>query len=152
MPRARRRRKDSFIREHSLSLAAAGILAVWIGLYTVWDPATHLGSFFGNAIADWSGVVVMVFATKFLFEKGSAESRPPPKHILHSIWYSLLDHSLSVFLVVTGIGWIAVYAAMPADSKWGQVVGNIVSEWTQILGLVVLTKKLIERGSKESSR
>jgi hypothetical protein len=39
---------------------------------------------------------------------------------------------------------------MNPDAKWGQVVGNIVSEWTQILGLVVLTKKLIERGSKES--
>jgi hypothetical protein len=31
-------------------------------------------------------------------------------------------------------------------------VGNIVSEWTQILGLVLLTKKLIEAGSKESDR
>jgi hypothetical protein len=30
------------------------------------------------------------------------------------------------------------------------VVGNIVSEWTQILGVVLLTKYLVERGSKES--
>jgi len=30
------------------------------------------------------------------------------------------------------------------------VVGNIVSEWTQIIGLVLLTKKLVETGSKES--
>jgi hypothetical protein len=29
-------------------------------------------------------------------------------------------------------------------------VGNIVSEWTQSLGVVLLTKKLIEEGSKES--
>jgi hypothetical protein len=29
-------------------------------------------------------------------------------------------------------------------------VGNIVSEWTQIIGLVLLTKKLVEVGSKES--
>jgi hypothetical protein len=29
-------------------------------------------------------------------------------------------------------------------------VGNIVSEWTQILGLVLLTKRLMESGSKES--
>jgi hypothetical protein len=34
----------------------------------------------------------------------------------------------------------------------GQVVGNIVSEWKQIIGLVLLTKRLIERRSKESSR
>jgi hypothetical protein len=29
-------------------------------------------------------------------------------------------------------------------------VGNIVSEWTQLLGLVLLTKRLIEEKSKES--
>ena len=39
-----------------------------------------------------------------------------------------------------------------AQGKWNQVVGNIVSEWTQIIGLVLLTKRLIERGSKESHR
>ena len=39
---------------------------------------------------------------------------------------------------------------MNSESKWGQVVGNIVSEWTQVLGLVLLTKRLIERHSKES--
>ncbi len=148
----RRRPTHRFIRAHSLGLAAGGILTVWICLYAFSGPGTHLGSFFGNAIADWSGVVVMVFATKYLFEKGSAESRRPPKHILHSVLNGLRDHSLTVFLVITGIGWIALYAWMSSESKWGQVVGNIVSEWTQILGLVVLTKRLIERGSKESAR
>jgi hypothetical protein len=39
---------------------------------------------------------------------------------------------------------------MDATSKWGQVVGNIVSEWLQTLGLVLMTKIFIERGSKES--
>jgi hypothetical protein len=40
---------------------------------------------------------------------------------------------------------------MNPDSKWGQVVGNIVLEWTQVLGLVLvlMTKRLIEVGSKE---
>ena len=38
---------------------------------------------------------------------------------------------------------------MNSEGKWGQVVGNIVSEWTQIFGLVLLTKKLIEPRSKE---
>jgi hypothetical protein len=36
------------------------------------------------------------------------------------------------------------------NSKWGQVIGNIVSEWVQMSGLVFLTKGLIEKGSKES--
>jgi hypothetical protein len=41
---------------------------------------------------------------------------------------------------------------MDTEGKWGQVVGNIVSEWGQLLGLVWLTKKLIEDKSKESRR
>ena len=152
MPRSRRR-QHSFLHEHSLTIASVGILSAWIGLYAVSSPGTHLGSFFGNAIAAWSGVVVMVFVTKFLYERGSAESRRPPKTFLGPHWEQRLrDHSLTIFLVVTGIGWAVLYASMNSEAKWGQVVGNIVSEWTQILGLVLLTKKLIERHSKESSR
>jgi len=41
---------------------------------------------------------------------------------------------------------------MNSEAKWGQVVGNIVSEWTQILGLVLMTKRFIERHSQESHR
>lgn len=95
-------------------------------------------------------MVVTVLATKFMYEKGSAESRNPPHRILAPLWGVLQEHSLTIFLIVTGAGWIALFAASDANSKWGQVVGNIVSEWTQILGLVVLTKKLIETQSKES--
>jgi hypothetical protein len=146
------RRKHSFVREHSLSIASAGILIVWICLYSVSSRSTHIGSFFGNAIADWSGVVVMVFATKYWYEKGSAESRRPPRNLLGPVRQRLRDHSLSIFLIATGIGWVALYASMDSEAKWGQVVGNIVSEWTQIFGLVLLTKRLIERHSKESAR
>ena len=39
---------------------------------------------------------------------------------------------------------------MDANGKAGQVVGNIVSEWGQLLSLVWFTKYLYERGSKES--
>jgi hypothetical protein len=145
-------RKHSFVRQHSLSIAAASVLILWICLYSVSSPSTHIGSFFGNAIADWSGVVVMVFATKYLYEKGSGESRRPPRGPLSPVRQLLRDHSLSLFLMVTGIGWIALYTSMDSEAKWGQVVGNIVSEWTQIFGLVLLTKRLIERHSKESAR
>jgi putative Mn2+ efflux pump MntP len=62
-------RKQSFMHQHALSIASTGILVLWIGLYIISSPKTHIGSFFGNAIADWSGVVVMVFATKYLYEK-----------------------------------------------------------------------------------
>jgi hypothetical protein len=38
---------------------------------------------------------------------------------------------------------------MDANGKAGQVVGNIVSEWTQLPSLVVMTKYVGEIGSKE---
>jgi hypothetical protein len=144
--------KRGFVYQHSLSLASGGILLLWICLYCVSSPSTHIGSFYGNAIADWSGVVVTVLATKYLYEKGSAESRRLPKTVLRPALEFLLEHSLSIFLLITGIGWVILYIAMDSESKWGQVVGNIVSEWTQIFGLVVLTKHMIEKHSKESTR
>jgi hypothetical protein len=146
------KRKGRFVHRHSLSIAAIGILVSWIVLYAISNPKTHIGSFFGNAIADWSGVVIMAFATKHLYEKGSAESRRPPRLALGPLMERLLDHSLTIFLLITGIGWIALYAKLDSEGKWGQVVGNIVSEWTQIFGLVLLTKRLIEWHSKESNR
>ena len=147
-----RKHSRSFFYRHSLSIVSSIILVIWIVLYVHSSPGNHWGGFFGNAIADWTGLVVTVLATKFMYEKGSAESRQPPKEILSSVWGKLRDHSLTIFLVLTGGGWIALYASMDSNSKWGQVVGNIVSEWTQILGLLILTKKLIETHSKESRR
>lgn len=151
-PTRKRRHKRDFLHEHSLSIASIFILCLWVGFYIFSDPSTHWGSFFGNAIADWSGVVVTVLATKYLYEKGSAESRPCPKDVSRSPAIEFLqEHSLSIFLLITGIGWVALFARMNPNAKWGQVVGNVVSEWTQIFGLVLLTKRMIERHSKESS-
>ena len=93
-----------------------------------------------------------VLATKFLYERGSAESRRLPKSVLSPLLEGLRDHSLTIFLLITGLGWTLLFARMNAQSRWGQVVGNIVSEWTQVLGLVLLTKRLIEKHSKESNR
>ena len=143
------RHRHAFLREHSLSIVSIAILLLWICLYIFSDPSTHLGSFFGNAIADWSGVVVTVLATKFLYEKDSKESRKPPKDCDERPWGKIQKHSLSIFLVVTGACWVALYIHMNSEAKWGQVVGNIVSEWTQTFGMVLLTKRLIERHSKE---
>ena len=147
---SKRHSKRSWFHEHSLSIVSVTVLIFWIVMYTKFDPNTHWGSFFGNAIADWSGVVVTVITTKYFYELGSAESRKPPKEVLSKVRSILLKHSLSIFLIITGIGWVALFIHMNPQERWGQVVGNIVSEWTQILGMVILTKKLIERHSKES--
>ncbi len=147
----RPRTLKQFLQKHSLSLAALGVVILLIVLYCLSNPETHLGSFFGNAIADWTGVVVTVVMTKYLYEKGSAESRQP-KGILPSATTEFVrEHSLTLFLLVTGLGWVIAFRAMRPNSRWGQVVGNIVSEWTQILGLVLMTKRLLEVGSKESA-
>ena len=145
-------RTQSFLRHHSLSIVSISLLVLWVVLYSVSSRGSHLVSFFGNGIADWMGVVVMVLATKYLYERGSAESRRPPRNSLSPIRERLRDHSLSIFLLLTGLGWIALYASMNPEAKWGSVVGNIVSEWTQIFALVLMTKRLFESHSKESAR
>jgi hypothetical protein len=142
---------SQFLRKHSLSVTALGVVVLLIALYCRSNPSTHLGSFFGNAIADWTGVFVTILMTKHLYEKGSSESKQPKGKLPSAAMEFLREHSLTVFLLITGIAWVVAFRAMNPGSKWGQVVGNIVSEWTQILGLVLMTKRLIEVGSKEGS-
>ena len=143
-------KRKNFFHRHSLSIVAITLLILWIILYRCSDPATHLGSFFGNAIADWSGSVIIILGTKFLLEAQSADSRPVIGHLENPVLDFLWRHSLLIFIGVTGVGWVLLFARMDPGSKWGQVVGNIVSEWVQMGGLVFLTKRLIEKGSKES--
>ena len=143
-------RRTSLLHRHSLSIISGAILAAWIVLYKRSSPGTHWGSFFGNAIADWTGLLVTVIATKYFYEVGSAESRRPPQHWSGAVMRILQRHSLTIFLVVTGAGWVALFLKSDPTSRWGQVVSNIVSEWTQIAGMVLLTKHLLETHSKES--
>lgn len=142
--------RRGFFYHHSLTIVAVGLLTLWIALYSYGDPATHLGSFVGNAIADWSGSVVIILGTKYLLEWHSAESRPVHGRLKNPLLNFLRDHSLLLFLGLTGIGWAVLFWKMDPQGKWGQVVGNIVSEWVQMAGLVFLTKRLLEKGSKES--
>jgi hypothetical protein len=144
----RSHRPKQFLQQHSLSLAALGVVVLLILLYCRSNPATHIGSFFGNAIADWTGVLLTVVMTKHLYEKGSAESKQPKGKVRSAVTEFLREHSLTLFLLLTGIAWVVAFRAMDPNSRWGQVVGNIVSEWTQILGLVLMTKRLLEIGSE----
>ncbi len=150
MPKQHRRYRTAAIHRHSLTLVAVALLALWLVGYCFLDPGTHLGAFFGNAIADWSGSVVIILGTKFLYEAGSAESRPVTGRNRLPWRNFIRRHSLLIFLGVTGVGWVLLFLHMKPDSKWGEVVGNTVSEWVQMAGLVFLTKRLIEIGSKES--
>src|SRR5262245_63851286 len=139
-----------FLREHSLGLTVLALLLMWLLLYVKSDPSTHLGTFFGNAVADWLGTLIIVVATKYLYEVGSAESRQPHPRSRGKVMRFAIDHSLTIGLALTGILWATLYARLDVDGKTGQVVGNIVSEWTQIIGIVVITKYTREIGSKES--
>jgi len=147
----RRHRRRSWLHEHSLSVLLGTMVLALLLAYWRADPATHLGSFYGNAAADWLGSFVTVVATKFWFERGSPESRVPSL-LPGTTPRFLREHSLTVVLGVTWIGWIWWYVRIDPNGKAGQVVGNIVSEWTQILGMVVLTKRLLETHSKESRK
>lgn len=151
MAKKRKRTKLEFLAHHSLSIVAILLLITWLVGYRYLDPKSLLGSFCGNAIADWSGSVVIILGTKFLYEVGSAESRPYKAGRARWSWLDFARrHSLLLFLLVTGIGWTVLFLKMSPESKWGQVVGNLVSEWVQMAGLVFLTKRLVEIGSKES--
>jgi hypothetical protein len=87
-----------------MSIVAVSILALWVACYVTWDPRTHLGAFFGNAIADWAGVVIMVIGTKYLYEKGSQFLR---------------QHSFSIFLLITGAASSATsYPSGRKSSAW----------------------------------
>jgi hypothetical protein len=147
-----RRTRKPFLKQHSLSLTALAVVVLLILFYSRSNPSTHIGAFFGNAIADWTGVLVTIILTKYLYEKGSRESKQPKGKLPSATLELLREHSLTLFLLVTGIAWVFAFRAMDTNSRWGQVVGNIVSEWTQILGFVLLTKRLIETGSKEDSK
>lgn len=141
--------RHGFVKHHSLSLATACVLVVWVTLYARGNPDTAWGSFYGNAVADWMGVMVAVIATKYFYEVGSAESRQPRGH-LASRWREMLrDHSLTIFLAVTGAGWLLLSVEIGPQTKWGQVAGNLVSEWLQQIGMILMTKRLIEQRVRE---
>jgi len=122
------RLREPFWKRHSLSLVAGGVLALWFVLYLPADPKSHIGSFFGNAIADWVGVVITILATKWFFEKGSRESRQPRRKHSNRVLELLHEHSLTLFLIATGLGWIVLFSRVDPEAKWGTVVSNIVSE------------------------
>jgi hypothetical protein len=142
----------SFWGRHSLTITAAAILILWLVLYIPSNPESHIGSLLGNAIADWTGVLITVVATKYFYEIGSHESKKPRREYQNRAREMLHEHSLTIFLVLTGIGLIVIYGTLVNDtqSRWGTVVSNLISEWSQQIGLILLTKKLIEVGSKES--
>ncbi|HVO32663.1 MAG TPA: hypothetical protein VMU17_02030 [Elusimicrobiota bacterium] len=135
---------------HSLSLTVLAVTVVWVLLYWRSDPSTHWGSFYGNAIADWLGAYVIIVVTKYLHERGSTESRPFKDRAKTPFMKFLAEHSLSLFLLAALAGLVIVYSGMDPAGKWGSVVGNTVSQFVQLLGLVLFTKKLFEKGSRET--
>jgi hypothetical protein len=141
-----------FWRRHSLSLTVLGFVALWVYLYQHGDPASHRGAFYGNAIADWTGTFLIILVTKFLHERGSLESRPFEDNAKTPGTRFLAEHSLSLFLgsmcIASGIWFLKT----DPNSKWGAVAGNLVSQFVQLLGLVLLTKKLFESGSEEDKK
>src|SRR4051812_30581629 len=107
MTSRKRHRRAGGLKRHSLSLTVGAILVLWFVLYMRGDPSTHIGAFYGNALADWLGSFMIVIATKYFYELGSAESRQPHPEGRARITRVVIDHSLTIVLVITGAGWVA---------------------------------------------
>lgn len=140
----------SFLTRHSLSIAAGAVVVLFLILYIATNPSTHAGAFFGNAIADWAGLLATVLATKHLTERKERRKLPPGSRLSERLLHLARNHSLTVFLVLSGLAWLTLYLRMNVDSKWGQVAGSLVSEWTQTLGLVLMSKRFIERHAPDN--
>ncbi len=54
------------LQKHALSLIVGAILLFLLLMYVRSDGTTHLGQFYGNAIADWFGTLVFIVVTKYL--------------------------------------------------------------------------------------
>ena len=117
----RNRNPKGSLHKHSLSLAALAVVVLLIVLYHTSNPYTHVGALFGNAVADWTGVLTTVVMTQPLYEKGSGESKQPRGSVRSAAVEWLREHSLTLFLLVMGIAWVVAFKAMDPNSKWGQV-------------------------------
>jgi len=141
------RRKSSFLAKHSLTLVIVGIIGFWLWLFVRSAPSSHAENLFGNSVADWLGTLAIVVATKYFREAGSPESRQPksrPRHLQF-----LYRHSLLLILGATGIVWFVMFMSAVPNSRSGEVLGSVTSEWGQLFGLVLLTKYFREAGSKD---
>ena len=77
---------------------------MWLALYRQSDPDTHLGGFYGNAIADSLGTLVIVIATKYLHETRLRRKPPAARLVARTpVAFSGSMHSLTIALLVTGV-------------------------------------------------
>jgi hypothetical protein len=110
----------------------------------------HSGAFYGNALADWLGSLMIVITTKYFYELGSAESRQPHPRTRTRLTRFVIDHSLTIVLVATGAAWVALYSALDSRGKAGQWSAISCRNGRSCSGWFIMTKYLHEIGSKES--
>src|SRR5262249_6197198 len=122
-PTGKKAKPRGFLREHSLGLAVLAAVLAWLLLYVKSDPSTHLGAFYGNAIADWRATLIIVIATKYLYEIGPPETRQPHPRWRGAVMRFVIDHSLTIGLFVTGVFWAIYFSRLDVNGKTGQVVG-----------------------------
>ena len=132
------KRRKSFLHRHSLSLVTAFVLCTWITLYIRFNPSTHWAP--SSATQSPTGLAFSSQSSPRSICSRSVRWRagcPPPwlRPVAH--WRILVEH-----LSGDHRCWVDMAVRQIDPNSWGQVAGNIVSEWTQIFGMVWLTKKL----------
>jgi hypothetical protein len=86
--------------------------------------------------------------TKHLYEKGSAESKQPRGKVRSAAVEWLREHSLTLFLLVTSIAWVVAFKAMDQTVNGDKWLATLFPSGPRSLGLVLMTKRLMEVGSK----
>jgi len=89
-------RTKTFFERHGLAIATAGILMLGSSCTASATRAAYRLVFW-NAIADWTGVVVMVLATKIFTSAAPVKAKSPGKTANRALEF-LREHSLTIFL------------------------------------------------------
>ena len=152
MPRNRSARRPSWFREHWLSLALSGLPDISpLDVHAVGpgDASRRVLRKCDCRLA--RACSSSSIATKYLVEIGSREPaaiRALSVRVLAVAAGALVDARPGDHRASAG-SWL--YARHDVDGKSGQVIGNVVSDWTQVLGLVLITKYPRENGARRKA-
>jgi hypothetical protein len=67
------------LRQHGLSITLVALWLALLGASMAVDPTEWFGNALINHAADTFGAAIIVIFSKYLYERGSPASKPPPE-------------------------------------------------------------------------